>query len=205
MANENVYIYWDNSNIWISAKSVAEEREGEGVHTRVRIHFRNLLRLASADRPIGRAVAAGSVPPELRIIWNRMENEGVEVHLLERGELGGSEQGVDQTLQVQMLQDALDNNGDPGTAILLTGDGSGFEEGSGFHANLERMHKRGWAIEVLSWRYSCKRSMREWAEKNGKFIALDDYYESITFLEAPAPGRPVADPRQAKPLDLSKR
>ena len=67
------------------------------------------------------------------------------------------------------------------------------------------MHQRHWRIEVLSWRHSCNRRMREWAEEIGKFIALDDFYESITFLEAPAAGRPAADPRYAIPLDLSRR
>ena len=50
----------------------------------------------------------------------------------------GREQGVDQTLQTAMLRDAFDHNGSPGIAVLLTGDGSGFVDGVGFHADLER-------------------------------------------------------------------
>ena len=197
---DKALIYWDTSNIFISAKEVAAEREGESARTRVRIHFRNLLTLAHANRPVLRAFAVGSIPPELRTVWNRLENEGVAVQLLERGSLGGGEQGVDEALQVAMLSDALDYNGDPGIAVLLTGDGSGFTEGRGFHAHLERMHRKGWRIEVLSWRHSCKRAMREWAETNGTFVALDDYYEHITFLERPAAGEPAANERHAQPL-----
>jgi hypothetical protein len=47
--------------------------------------------------------------------------------------------------------------------------------------------------------------MREWAEENGTFIALDDFYDSVTFLEPPAPGQPVANPRYATPPDLARR
>ena len=47
--------------------------------------FANLLELAHAGRDIERAVAVGSVPPELRYVWNRLENEGVTVQLPERG------------------------------------------------------------------------------------------------------------------------
>ena len=202
---EKVFIYWDNSNIFISAQQVAIEREGETARYRARIHFHNLLELAHAGREIANAIAVGSVPPELRHVWNRLANEGVTVQLLERGAMQGSEQGVDQTLQTAMLRDAIDNNGDPGIAVLLTGDGAGFVDGVGFHADLDRMHRRGWRIEVLSWRHSCNRAMREWAEDNGKFIALDDFYESITFLEPPAPGRPLADARDPRPIDLSIR
>ena len=135
----------------------------------------------------------------------RMENDGVTVELLERGAIEGREQGVDQTLQTAMLRDALDYNGDPGIAVLLTGDGSGFIDGVGFHADLERMHRRGWRIEVLSWRHSCNRRMREWAEQNGTFVALDDFYENITFLGPAMPGDPIAEPRHVLPIDLGRR
>ena len=202
---EKVFIYWDNSNIYISATEIAAEREGPDARYRLRLHFRNLLRLASADRPIESAIAVGSVPPELRNVWTRLENAGVKVELSERGALHGAEQGVDQKLQANMLRNALDYNGDPGIAVLLTGDGSGFYDGVGFHADLERMHRKGWRIEVLSWTYSCNRRMKEWAEQNGKFIALDDFYESITFLEPPRPGQAVAEPRYETPIDLSRR
>ena len=202
---EKVFIYWDNSNIFISARGVAVEREGATARHRVRVDFRNLLMLARAGREIERAIAVGSVPPELRHVWNRMENEGVTVELLERGAIEGREQGVDQTLQTAMLRDALDYNGDPGIAVLLTGDGSGFVDGVGFHADLERMHRRGWRIEVLSWRHSCNRRMREWAEQSGTFVALDDFYENITFLGPAMPGDPIAEPRHVLPIDLGQR
>ena len=202
---EKVFIYWDNSNIFISAQQAAMEREGDAVRSRVRLDFRNILELARAGREIEIATAVGSVPPELRHVWNRLENENVTVQLLERGALQGREQGVDQALQIAMMRNAFDYNGDPGIAVLLTGDGSGFADGVGFHADLERMYRRGWRIEVLSWRHSCNRRMREWAEANGVFIALDDFYDSVTFLEPPAPGQPIAAPRYATPPDISQR
>ncbi len=202
---KKVFIYWDNSNIFISAREAAVEREGEGAYERARVHFRNLLKLAHAGREIEKAVAVGSVPPEMRNVWNRMENEGVNVRLLERGAQSNTEQGVDQVLQNYMMFDALDYNGDPGIVVLLTGDGKGFDDGVGFHAAVERMHKRGWRIEVLSWRHSCRKKMREWAEQKGLFVALDDFYESVTFLESPMPGRPIADSRYAADVDLDKR
>ena len=191
---DRVFIYWDNSNIFSIAREVAADNEGEEARSRARVHFPNLMELAHGGREIQRAIAVGSVPPELRHVWNRIENAGVTVQLQERG-----------ALQTAMLRDTLDYTGAPGKAVLLTGDGAGFDDGVGFHADLDRMHNRGWRIEVLSWRHSCNRRMREWAEENGKFIALDDFYDSVTFLEPPAPGRPIAEPRYAVPLDLSRR
>ena len=204
---ESVFIYWDNSNIFIEAQRLAEQRE-DSPHARyrVRIQFENLLQLAHADRPVERAQAAGSVPPEMRQLWNRMKSKGVDVQLFHRGGQGIGEQEMpDHFLQKCMLEDALDYNGNPGVAVLLTGDGAGYLEGAGFHSTLERMHKKGWRIEVLSWEHSCNQAMRRWAEENGKFIALDDFYEAITFLQPSPPGYELAPPRDAAKPDMSRR
>ena len=104
-----------------------------------------------------------------------------------------------------MLRDANDYNGDPGIAVLLTGDGKGFYDGIGFHSDVERMHRKGWRIEILSWADSCNARMREWAEQNGVFVALDDFYNSVTYLAPSNADYPGADPRPSIPLDLTPR
>ena len=143
------------------------EREGQGARSRVRIHFGHLLELARAGRAIEHATAVGSVPPELRHVCNRLENEAPPCSYWNAARCMGG-QGVDQAPQTVMLRDGFDYDGNPGIAVMLTGDGAGFDDGVGFHADLERMRKRGWRIEVLSWRHSCNRRMREWAEPTGR-------------------------------------
>ena len=135
-----------------------------------------------------------------------MESLGVEVRLFDRGSADRGEQDMpDRLLQLRMLEDALDYNGDPGIAVLLTGDGAGYLEGAGFHSTLERMHNRGWRIEILSWAHACNQRMRGWAERNGVFIALDDFYDAITFMEPSRPGFELAQARDSAELDLSRR
>ena len=204
---DEFFFYWDNSNIYHEAQRLAEESdEGPDARYRVRIHFDNLLRLAHADRQLRKAFAAGSVPPEMRSLWNRMEARGVEVALFDRGQPDRGEQEMpDRMLQLRMLEDALDFNGTPGIVTLLTGDGAGYVEGAGFHRTLERMHARGWRVEILSWKHSCNQRMRRWAEQNGVFVALDDFYDTITFLEPSKPGFQLAMERRQAPLDLTQR
>ena len=204
---DGVFIYWDNSNIFHEAQRLAEEGEvGPDARYRVRINFDSMLRLAHADRPMRHAVAAGSVPPAMRQLWNRMESMGVEVKLFDRGSPEGPEQDMpDRLLQLRMLEDALDNNGNPGIVVLLTGDGAGYLEGAGFHSTLERMHKRRWRVEILSWAHSCNQRMRRWAEENGVFVALDDFYEAVTYVEPSRPGLELAPGRESAILDLSLR
>ena len=202
-----VFIYWDNSNIFHEAQRLAEARNnGPDTRYRVRIHFDNMLRLAHADREVEKALVAGSIPPEMRGMWHRMEHAGLAVNLFDRGHRGRGEQGVpDRILQQSMMEDALDHIADPGIATLLTGDGAGYLERQGFHSTLERMHRHGWRVEILSWGHCCNPRMKEWAEENGIFVPLDDYYESITFLEPSSPGYEFARPRDAADLDLTRR
>ena len=203
---ERVFIYWDNSNILIGARAVAEEREGMDTRHRVRISFKAMMRLAHAGRPVEKAIAAGSVPPELRALWNSLSAEGVAIELFDRGAIDrGEQQTPDRVLQLQMLRDFADYDGDPGIVVLLTGDGQGFYDGAGFHADLERMHRRGWRVEVLSWANSCNQRMRQWVEGHGVFVPLDDFYEAVTFLKPSSDDYPAADVRYEAPLDLERR
>ena len=69
---EQVFVYWDNSSIFIEAQRIAEERnEHVDARYRVRINFDNMLRLAHADRPmkshrrrVGAAGTAAVVEPD---------------------------------------------------------------------------------------------------------------------------------------------
>jgi|GEM_PF-424443 len=177
-----VYIFWDNSNIFISARTVAEQREGIEGRQGVRIQFDHLLDLALAGRRLARAIAVGSIPPELREVWDKLKAPGVDIELYERGQSSGKEQGLDQCLQTHMLR-ALSDEDVPQIAVLLTGDGAGYDDGVGFHADLERMKKKGWGVEVLAWKRTCRKSLREWADGVGVFVPLEDFYDSITFVE----------------------
>ena len=178
-----VFLFVDNSNIFISAKDEAFRREGRAAKDQVRLQFDQLLQLALANRPLANAFVVGSIPPEQRRVWQRLEADtGVRPELYERGQVSGGEQGLDQCLQVHMLR-AISDNSDPQIAVLMTGDGAGYDDGVGFHADMARMHGAGWGIEVVSWLKSCRKTLRDWAIANGVFIPLDNYYESVTFLE----------------------
>ena len=70
--------------------------------------------------------------------------------------------------------------------MLLTGDGAGYMEGRGFFADLERMYKRGWGVELLAWDRFCNRHLREWVQEHGVYIKLEDWYKNVTFREGGA-------------------
>ena len=107
-----VFIFWEHSNIFIEACNIAEETEmvelGEDVGKRLRIDFRHMLTIAHENRPVARAVAAGSVPPEMKAVWQQLEREGVSTEICDRSVMGGREREVpDLHLQKEMLRDGV--------------------------------------------------------------------------------------------------
>ncbi len=88
----HVFLYWDSANIFPEAQRLAERSEGPQTRYRIQIHFDNMLSLAQASRPIKRALAVGSVPPEMRPLWNRLESTGIAVFLCDRGSQDRGEQ-----------------------------------------------------------------------------------------------------------------
>jgi len=190
-----VFIFWDNSNIFISAKNLADDRDGWGSRELVRVDFQNMFNLARGGREVASGIAVGSIPPELKTVWENLQLTGMRLELYERGQASGKEQGQDACLQVHMLR-ALADEKEPQVTVLLTGDGKGYDDGVGFHADLKRMADRGWGIEVVAWDLSCKGALKEWAKSAGVFIPLESYYESVTFIQGG---------RQARPLNLTHR
>ena len=206
MDENRVCIFLDVSNIYISAQQVADRR-GENRYA-LRIHWERLRFLSAAGRPVSDAYAAGSgISKRVRttVIKGRWEDQ-----VFERGAQSGKEQAVDQVLQLDMLRCCLDSQ-EPQTAVLLTGDGKGYEDNVGFQADLERLYHRGWGIELLSWEHSCHQRLKAWAEEVGAYVPLDDYYEQITFQEGGRmvrmpefSRRPKAVPRSVAPRSASR-
>ena len=64
---------------------VCKQARGKGMHTNVAI-YKHFSTIAHLGKPLH-----GYVPPELRRLWNKVEEEGVVLQLLERREGGEQE------------------------------------------------------------------------------------------------------------------
>lgn len=178
-----MFIFWDNSNIHISGLKVMEQVEPDKPRELFRTNFNNLLQLVKKDRKIDKIYLSGSVPPPNNSVWDYLRNMGVSVQLLDKTADGTEQESVDMSLQTMMFRTAIDNIDSPSTIAVLTGDGAGKQLGEGFLSDLKRIKKLGWNIEVYAWEISCNRYLKEYAEQNGLFVPLENYYNSITFLK----------------------
>lgn len=194
MAKDKVHIIWDNSNIFLSGRETCARIEMKEYG--FRINFQNLIDLAADSRKIEQVFCVGSVPPPTDSVWGHIEKRtGKKPELYERGASSGKEQAVDQALQARMLRLGYDY--DPETIILLSGDGSGDDEGVGFFADIKRLHRIGWKVEIMAWENHINKKMKTWAKENGLFLPLDEFYGAITFIDK--------NVRRTRKLDLTKR
>lgn len=175
-----VNLYVDNSNIFIEAQRIAGRR-GEDASA-CRLYFNNFIDLALQGRPVKEVVWGGSVPPARDSVWDHLRNKGVEPELIPRSRSGENET-VDHIIQLRMHRHGRKYRGQPGTMIVGTGDGKGYDDEDGFLFDLEGFLEEGWKIEVMSWEHSCHRRLRKFAEENGKFVNLDHFFEQITFIK----------------------
>lgn len=103
------------------------------------------------------------------------------------------EQGVDELLQLHMLQSIVDTPPlfgefgeplSPGTMVLATGDGAEAEFSDGFFNHVRRALKHGWRVEVVGFQHNMNQVWDEQAipdEWRAQFrlIFLDDFAEEL--------------------------
>jgi uncharacterized LabA/DUF88 family protein len=195
-----VHLFWDNSNLFARMQDTCEDRDGNGEEPGhrfdARIKFTAMFEFAAFGRKVEKAVAVGSVPPELEHIWRSLGKAGVLVDLQERGAQSGKEQGVDQALQLEMMNSLVDRD-KPAVAVLLTGDG-------GFKPSVDRLLAKGWGVEVLCFSKGFSNKLTRIARGSagrGKYVKLDPWYKQLTYLQSPD-GEIV---RHAELLDMRSR
>src|SRR5712691_3423926 len=180
MPDNFINFYVDNSNIFVEGKRYAEKRgEQKGDF---RIYFRNFVLLAFGNRPVKEVVWGGSITPKNDEVWNYLKDISIKPDLIPRSKTGENET-VDHLIQLKMHRHIRKYKTNPGTIVLATGDGKGYYKQDGFLYDLEGFIEDGWGIEILSWEHSCHGELKKFAKKYGRFVRLDDYYESISFIK----------------------
>ena len=182
--------YVDNSNIFHEGQRYAKQTAGES-RSDFRIYFPNFVSLCLKGRKPSEVVWGGSIPPPDDSVWTYLREElGIKPELLERT-ASGEQETVDHLIQLRMHRHVRKYRQTPGTIILATGDGKGYDQEDGFLYDVEGFVADGWKIELLSWEHSCNRRLRTFAERHGQFVPLDKYYNQISFIRNGRVVRPL--------------
>jgi hypothetical protein len=96
------------------------------------------------------------------------------------------EQGVDEILQMKLLESLVDTN-KPSIVVLASGDAAEAEFSGGFLKNVERALEKGWKVELVAWKdglnaeYRSEKFLKRW-EGKFKIIELDEFCEEMLGL-----------------------
>jgi uncharacterized LabA/DUF88 family protein len=178
-----LYVYVDNSNIWIEGQRIQAVRTGVAPDLRTAItrkitaswtyDFGRLYDLlCPPGEYVGRSILFGSRPPDNDSIWRRVREADFEVEVFDRSTFTNKEKQVDIALSTRMMEDSFTfmkaANGD--TAVLAAGDGD-------FLPTIRSLQARGLGVRVVSWSHAVSHKLRNSATE---FIELDPYFDYLT-------------------------
>lgn len=178
-----LYVYVDNSNIWIEGQRIQAVRQGlaPDVRTALRARvvapwtydFGRLYELACPPgEQIGRSILYGSRPPANDSIWQRARDAEFQVEVFDRSIHTNKEKQVDIALSTTMLEDSFihmkADNSD--IAVLVAGDGD-------FLPTIRSFQNRGIGIRVVSWAHAASHELRDTADE---FVELDPHFDYLT-------------------------
>ncbi|WP_125614333.1 NYN domain-containing protein [Specibacter cremeus] len=179
-----LYVYVDNSNVWIEGQRIQAVRTGTAPDIRAAqkqkftapwtLDFGHLYALlCPPGEKIGRSIMFGSRPPENDSIWQKMRDADFEVETFDRSTCTNREKQVDTALCTRMMEDSFTYmkaaNGD--IAVLVAGDGD-------FLPTIKSLQSRGLRVRVVSWSHAVSHQLRDAADE---FIELDPYFDDLTW------------------------
>ena len=181
------HIFIDNSNVYGGAQRAAGTLEPAVLWMSVRVYYKNFFKLIEGNSALTR-VLAGSVPPGNDALWQTARDLGYNTDLLKRVEQDDgrlTEQADDEMLHLKIANALLDYE-PPQTLVVASGDGRDAQFSTSFPGQVERALKRGWNVEVWSWKQQLTKKYDALCRSYSPRLIvklLDPYYDCITFVQ----------------------
>lgn len=182
-----LYVYVDNSNIWIEGQRIQAVRTGLVANIRAALahkvtapwtyDFGRLYGLLCPPGvPVGRSILFGSRPPDNDSIWQRVRDADFQVVTFDRSPITHKEKQVDVALSTTMMEDSFTymKAADGDTVVLAAGDGD-------FLPTISSLQDRGLRVRVVSWSHAVSRQLRDAADE---FIELDSHFDYLTWVSS---------------------
>ena len=172
--SKSVRIFIDNSNLWINAQQVAAKNMIPKKDHRVSFDLVNLTDVIRKGRKIADCKLYGSEPPHVDKLWKKLEEYGCTTNIYERSRWTGKEKEVDTAMTADIVATAYEEQ--PATIAVVSGD-------SDFRSGIEKALKRGWKVEVYSWKQALASRITELSSNvNVEIIYLDNHLDDIIFV-----------------------
>ncbi|MBI4178125.1 NYN domain-containing protein [bacterium] len=142
---DKVYVFVDNSNVWIEGKKIAGRSTKPPVRSnyQYRIEYGKLLQHVLDGRELAAVPKLyGSEPPPNDSVWKIIRAKGFDVRVFKRN-IFNKEKGVDMRMGLDIGRLVLTEK-PPTTIVMVAGDAD-------FVQVAEDAHAASWKIEVWYW------------------------------------------------------
>ena len=176
-----IWIYVDDSNIWITAKKLAAKKMKTKEDHRVRIDVGKLTNVVAKGRAVEKCFLYGSEPPAVDTIWEKIEERGWQVPMRKKkSKITRKEKGMDAQLVADITQIVCTTPEEERTTIvIISGDADAMPA-----INLALDSEfRGWNVEVCMWKDAMSNELKKLpkTEANVEVHYLDEFLEYITY------------------------
>ncbi|XP_019637544.1 PREDICTED: uncharacterized protein LOC109479923 [Branchiostoma belcheri] len=182
-ATEDVWIFVDDSNIWVEGKKVAgRARNFPRVveDPRVRIDTGKLADLIAEDRHVVMGTLYGSEPPKIDSVWRKIRERGWRVPQPKRkSRITGREKEVDAQLVADVTSLACETpETKRGIISLVTGDAD-------MMPVLQKiLEKPPWIAEIWMWEHAISKKLKDLPKiypGRVRVEFLDQYLQRLTY------------------------
>ncbi|XP_048254910.1 uncharacterized protein LOC125381661 [Haliotis rufescens] len=184
MNAECIWIFLDDSNLWIEAKKAKGDdfkRKEFKEDPRLRIEFGELATFISNERQIKEATLYGSEPPPSDSVWEKGREQGWKVNLSQKCRWSGKEKMVDTQIVADVTELVCDpkNREHGSTVVIVSGD-------KDMYPCIEKAMARQWNVEVWAMENSLSEGLKS-LNKQNQFVKvqifLKEDFEKITYIK----------------------
>ena len=179
VVKEHVFIYVDDSNMWIEGKKFAAKQANLKCveDPRLRLDIGRVTDVVANDRDVAWGILYGSEPPPIDSVWKKIRERGWQVVTSKRSSFTNKEKQVDHQMVAHITALVTDVSVAKGKIVLVSGDADvipAIREGL----------KRNWSFEIWMWASGISKALRTLTDENPELLSiheLDSHLKDISF------------------------
>ncbi|KAL9956978.1 hypothetical protein ACROYT_G038549 [Oculina patagonica] len=176
---EHVFIYVDDSNMWIEAKKLAAVKSKLKCveDPRTRLDIGKVTDVVASGRDVAWGTLYGSEPPAIDTVWQKIRDHGWKVVTNKRSTYTNKEKQVDHQMVADITALVSDRSVVKGKVVMVSGDADMIPA-------IKESLKSKWSIEIWMWESGISNSLRKLSKDNPeclKISELDSMLEVVTF------------------------
>lgn len=197
--NDHVFIYVDDSNMWIEAKKLAANKLNLKCveDPRLRLDIGKVTDVIANNRKVTWGILYGSEPPPIDSVWQKIRERGWKVITTQRSSFTGKEKQVDHQM-VADITALVSGCIVKGKIVMVSGDADMIPA-------ISKSLQMKWSTEIWMWGNGVSNALKQLAEENPGLMSiniLDSRLEEVTFTNFTFGATKIPDTRSVIIKDI---